>query len=103
MKTSYKLLSIYLDRKPIPLKKPNLYSKKKEDFLQDIGSDFNLFDTDFFIRKVDCSKHENINILLCKRILQLENMLKATFPSKNFSFAVEENNFKTIESIFNFL
>lgn len=55
MKSTYRLLSIYLDRKPIPVDPPVIGDLSKLDPVQNISEEYNLFDLQVYQRKIDGS------------------------------------------------
>ncbi|MDO4501390.1 MAG: hypothetical protein Q4B60_09015 [Erysipelotrichaceae bacterium] len=52
MNTSYKLLSIHLDRITIPSKKYEVHSDEDVNLMQDYSIAYNLFDYDIYQRKI---------------------------------------------------
>lgn len=52
MKSTYRLLSIYLDRTPLPLNPPIIVDLSKMDLLQDMSEEYNLFDLECYQRRV---------------------------------------------------
>lgn len=61
MKKSYKLLSIYLDRKPIPFARPKVIPVNQPEAIYDVGKEYTLFDLKEFKRKQTLS-----SLLACK-------------------------------------
>lgn len=55
MKSTYRLLSIYLDRAPLPDHPPNIADLSKLDSVQDISQEYNLFDLECYQRRVSGS------------------------------------------------
>lgn len=56
MKSTYRLLSIYLDRTPLPTNPPLIVDMSKLDPIQDIAQEYNLFDLESYQRRVSGSE-----------------------------------------------
>lgn len=55
MKSTYRLLSIYLDQTPLPVNPPIIVDMSKLDSIQDITQEYNLFDLECYERRVSGS------------------------------------------------
>lgn len=55
MKSTYRLLSIYLDRTPLPVNPPIIVDMSKLDPIQDISQEYNLFDLKCYQRRASGS------------------------------------------------
>ncbi len=63
MKSSYHLLGIYLDRVPLPEKKPEIIDLQNLCYVWDICEDYNLFDYPVCRRKISGSQLLSANTL----------------------------------------
>ena len=75
MKSTYKLLSIYLDGKNIPESRPLIKNSLSEDILFGLEMDYCIFDLEIYQRRIS-----GMELLSCKNRDALEEILQLAEP-----------------------